>query len=137
MPDERPLTSTRPYLLRAFYDWINDNGLTPHLVVNADLHGVDVPRQYVQDGRITLNVSPAAAQGLVLGNDEVAFSARFSGRPIHVTFPVQAVVAVYARENGQGMVFSEEPGGPPPGGGGEEKEEKPRRGDRSHLKVVK
>ena len=130
-------SSRRPYLLRAMHEWITDNGLTPHLVVDAETEGVAVPRQYVRDGKIVLNVSHSATAGLVLGNDVITFSARFGGTPFNVRLPAQAVVGIYARETGQGMVFSESERDPPPGsptprpaGGGDE----PRR---PKLKVVK
>lgn len=104
------MTSSRPYLLRALLDWISDNGLTPHLLVDATLPGVIVPTRFIQDGRITLNVGPAAVQGLEMGNDLISFSARFAGQPMQVRVPVTSVLAIYARENGQGMMFGNEPG---------------------------
>jgi stringent starvation protein B len=100
------MSSQRPYLLRAMYDWIVDNGMTPHLLVDAEVEGAEVPRRYVQDGKIVLNVSAAAVQALVMDNDEVAFNARFGGKPMGIRIPVDAVLAVYARENGQGMMFA-------------------------------
>lgn len=109
------MTSSRPYLVRALYDWIIDNQMTPHLLVDAGQPGVQVPDQYVKDDKIVLNIDPGAVQGLQLGNEQVEFSARFSGRPMNVMFPADAVLAVYARENGQGMMFGD--GGetePPP-----------------------
>jgi stringent starvation protein B len=105
------MTSSRPYLLRALLDWISDNGLTAHLVVDATRPGAVVPLQFVQDGKITLNIGPAAVQGLEMGNEWISFSARFAGRPMQVSVPVAAVLAIYARENGQGMMFGSEPGG--------------------------
>lgn len=121
------MTSSRPYLLRALYDWIIDNGMTPHLLVNAEHEAVEVPTEFVQDGRVVLNVSPSAVRELALGNDLVAFNARFGGRPMDVMVPVKAVEAIYARENGKGMVFGEDhddeddetppPSGPEDGGG--------------------
>src|SRR5512139_3207127 len=109
------MTSSRPYLIRALYDWIIDNAMTPHLLVDAEFSGCEVPRQYVNEGRIVFNVNPAAVDGLTLGNEFVMFSARFSGTPMNVTIPVMAVLAIYARENGRGMVFNEdEPGETPP-----------------------
>lgn len=105
MPD---LSSRRPYLIRALYDWVLDNGLTPHLLVAADAPGVDVPRQFVdEEGRITINISPSAVQGLTLENDWITFSARFSGRGYAITIPPGTVLALYARENGEGMLFGE------------------------------
>lgn len=102
------MTPNRPYLLRALYDWIVDNGMTPYLLVDAEKDGVLVPRDYVDNGRIVLNVAPSAVQRLVLGNDEIRFSARFGGRPQTVELPVFSVVGIYARENGHGMIFPEE-----------------------------
>lgn len=107
------MTPSRPYLLRALYEWITDNELTPHLLVDAAVPGVEVPKAAVQDGRVVLNVDPVAVQSLQLGNEWIHFSARFSGVPRDVALPVSAVLAIYARENGQGMMFSTEPGGPP------------------------
>ncbi|MBD1198021.1 ClpXP protease specificity-enhancing factor [Vibrio cholerae] len=103
------MTPRRPYLLRAFYDWLLENELTPHLVVDATLPGVKVPLEYVQDGQIILNVAPRAVGNLELGNDEVTFNARFGGRPHLVIVPVYAVQAIYARENGAGTMFESEP----------------------------
>ncbi|MBA5762248.1 ClpXP protease specificity-enhancing factor [Vibrio sp. 404] len=102
------MTPRRPYLLRAFYEWLVDNDLTPHLVVAATLPGVRVPQEFVQDGQIILNVAPRAVGNLQLGDDEVTFSARFSGRPHTVIVPLYAVQAIYARENGAGTMFDEE-----------------------------
>ncbi|ROR29667.1 ClpXP protease specificity-enhancing factor [Inmirania thermothiophila] len=139
------MTPSRPYLIRALYQWIVDNGLTPHLVVDCTRPGVEVPERYVQDGRIVLNVAPRAVQGLVLGNDEIRFQARFAGAPYAVAAPVAAVMAIYARENGRGMMFTDDDlaaeeadtpaakdeagdahGARPQGGGG-----------RPHLRVIK
>lgn len=99
------MTSYRGYLIRALNDWILDNGCTPYILVNAMQEGVDVPRQYVRDGQIVLNVSPTAVHALQVTDDILTFSARFSGRPTEVFVPVSAVMGIYARENGQGMVF--------------------------------
>lgn len=100
-------TSRRPYLIRAMVEWAIDNGLTPHLMVAVDAHGVEVPRQYAQDGKITLNIGTRAAHGLSIGNELICFSARFGGQPWQVRIPPGAVLAVYARENGEGVVFGE------------------------------
>ncbi len=99
--------STRPYLIRAIHEWCTDNGFTPYLAVSVDAT-VDVPREYVKDGEIVLNVSYDATGSLQLGNDLITFKARFGGRPRDIMVPVERVVAIYARENGQGMAF------PPP-----------------------
>ena len=107
--------SRRPYLIRAIHEWAADNGLTPHLLVAADYPGVSVPREYVQEGRITLNISPMAVQSLDLRADPIWFSARFSGREHTVQVPVGAVLAIFARENGEGIIFGEvEPPSPEP-----------------------
>lgn len=99
------MTSTRPYLLRALYEWIVDNSCTPYVLVNAEFSGVQVPQEFVENGKVVLNISPQAVQDLSLENEWVGFSARFSGRSVSVLFPVKAVIAIYARENGKGMFF--------------------------------
>jgi len=106
MPDA--MTSNRPYLLRAFYEWIVDNGMTPHLLVDAACRDVIVPSQCVVDNRIILNIHPQAVHNLELGNDRIVFGARFGGRPCQISLPVDAVIAIYARENGKGLIFPEE-----------------------------
>lgn len=132
-----PMTSSRPYLVRAIYQWIVDNGLTPHLLVDAAGEDVQVPRDYVEGGRIVMNIAPMAVQGLTLGNEEITFSARFGGKPMSVQIPVYRVLAIYTRENGQGMMFPEEGDGGPstPGPGGEGGGTEGDKG--SHLRVVK
>lgn len=102
------MTPTRPYLVRAFYDWILDNGLTPYLLVDATIEGASLPTAYVRDGRIVLNVAPAAVTDLQLGVSHVNFSARFNGVAQVIRLPVAAIMAIYARENGQGMFFGNE-----------------------------
>ncbi|CAM2944983.1 ClpXP protease specificity-enhancing factor [Vibrio mytili] len=102
------MTARRPYMLRAFYDWLVDNDLTPHLVVDATMPGVRVPTEFIQDGQIILNIAPRAVGNLELGNDAITFHARFSGRPHSVIVPVYAVQAIYARENGAGTMFEPE-----------------------------
>lgn len=138
------MTANRPYLLRAFYEWIVDNNCTPYLVVDATFAQVKVPTQFVQNGQIVLNTSPGAVGNLQLGNDVITFNARFGGQPFALSIPVKAVLAIYAKENGAGTVFTLEdeedeaeifaedldhdsPSEPEP--------PKPRKG--SHLKVVK
>ena len=110
------MTSSRPYLLRAVYEWIADNHLTPQIVVDAQREQVQVPGDHVREGRIVLNVSPTAVRGLRLGNERVEFSARFGGTPFDVVVPVRAVLAIMARENGTGMSFPDSDDGdrPPP-----------------------
>lgn len=102
------LSSRRPYLIRALYEWVLENDCTPHLLVAADAPGVAVPSQFItEDGRITINVSPSAIRDLHMGNDWITFSARFSGRGYNISFPPGAVLALYARENGEGMLFGD------------------------------
>ncbi|RYU70014.1 ClpXP protease specificity-enhancing factor [Aliivibrio finisterrensis] len=98
----------RPYLLRAFYEWIVDNELTPHLVVDATMNGVRVPEEFVQDGQIVLNVAPHSVGNLEMGNEAVTFNARFGGRPHSLILPLYAIQAIYARENGTGTMFEPE-----------------------------
>jgi len=115
------MTSSRPYLLRAIYDWIVDNGLTPYLLVNANMENVLVPTEFVSNGKIILNVAPAAVKDLEIGNDEVHFSARFSGNPMYVCVPMEAAMAIYSKENGRGMVFTDDGDIPPdPDTGGDD-----------------
>ena len=102
------LSSNRPYLIRALYEWLIDNGLTPHLLVEADREGVVVPRDFIEEGRIVLNVSPTAVRGLELSNDQITFNARFGGQPMDVFVPPSAVLGIYARENGRGMLFPDD-----------------------------
>ena len=136
--------SNRPYLLRALNEWINDNGMTPYLLVDAGRDGVQVPASSVKDGRVVLNIAPRAVAHLAIDNHEVRFMARFGGVSQSVYVPVGAVLAIYAQETGQGMMLpddgtdvgdggdspDEPPSGPGPDAGGEP----PRR---SHLRVVK
>ena len=137
------MTPTRPYLLRALHEWMTDNGYTPHIVVDVTEPGPHVPTEFVEDGRIVLNVSYSATQGLVLGNDEIEFQARFGGRPFSVSVPAIAVLAIYARETGEGMVFgasveAEESAALPVDAAQADAEpEAPRSSKRSHLKVIK
>jgi len=113
-------TSTRPYLIRALYDWCTDNGLTPYVAVLVD-DTVQVPREYVKNGEIVLNISFDATSSLKLGNEFIEFKARFAGSAREIMVPVNRVIAIYARENGQGMAFpvavpagGEEPARPSP-----------------------
>lgn len=99
------ITPTRPYLVRAIYEWINDNLMTPYLLINAEEKGVFVPQQYIKDGQIVLNIAPHAVNQLLMDNDAVGFSARFGGVPQQVYVPMRAVMGLYARENGQGLFF--------------------------------
>jgi stringent starvation protein B len=121
------------------HEWITDNGQTPHIVVDAEVEGVGVPRQFVKDGKIILNIGRSATQGLRLANDALTFQARFSGVTCAIAIPMRAVLGIYARETGQGMIFTEsdlapEPTDPttqPPGGPGKADSKRPK------LKVVK
>ena len=128
------MTPNRPYLLRALYEWISDNAMTPHILVDAEFTGVDVPEQAVQKGKVILNIDNAAVHELEMGNEWLTFTARFSGRKHGVSVPLEAVLAIYSKENGQGMMFAQDdepltptdpdagPGQPP---------------HRSHLTIVK
>ncbi|HBP48359.1 ClpXP protease specificity-enhancing factor [Pseudomonas sp. FSL R10-0056] len=137
------MNSSRPYLVRALYEWIVDNDCTPHMLVNSDYPKVQVPAGFASDGQIVLNVSPTAVRQLHMDNEAVSFEGRFGGVPHTLYVPIAAILGVYARENGQGMVFDleepleaddeVEPGddSPPPGS------EPPRPTGRPSLKVVK
>lgn len=117
------------------HQWMTDSGFTPHVIVNAEAPEAQVPRAYVRDGKIVLNLSYSATDALDIGNDWVQFAARFAGVVQQVRFPVAAVLGVYARETGEGMVFSEQENDPPPSGTGPSGEEAAR--PRPQLKVVK
>ena len=108
------MTSSQPYLLRAICEWIVDNEMTPYVLVNAELENIEVPRQYIENGKIVLNLSASAVSDLQLTNEYIMFNARFAGKAMEVSFPVDAVLAIYAKENGQGMVFNEESNPSPP-----------------------
>jgi len=108
------MTSNKPYLIRAMYDWIVDNHLTPYILVNAEYPGVQVPLEHVVGDRIVLNISPQACRGLHLDNDRIVFSARFSGVTFQIFAHPGAILAIYAKENGRGMEFGEEYNEPPP-----------------------
>ena len=106
--DNQILTTTKPYLVRALYEWIVDNECTPYVIINADAENVEVPKQYIEDGRIILNVSEEAVRDFQITNEYLEFNARFNGVATQVYSPVAAILAIYAQENGHGMVFSEE-----------------------------
>lgn len=125
------MTSNRPYLLRALYEWISDNDLTPHVLVDAEFEGVDVPGHAIADGKIVLNIATGATEQLQLENETIFFHARFSGKPYKITVPMGAVIAIYARENGQGMMFAQDDSPTPPVDGSDDPP------PRTHLKVVK
>ncbi len=134
---DKDLISTRPYLLRAIHEWALDNGLTPQILVAADVHGVEVPRQYVNDSQIILNIHPRSVSGLEMGNEYVMFSARFDGKPMNVSIPITAVNAIYTRENGQGIVFqSEQPDDSPPPSDAMDSSVAAA-ANKSHLRVIK
>jgi stringent starvation protein B len=126
------MSSARPYLLRAMHAWITDNGLTAYILVNAEREGVVIPRDYAVDGKIVLNISGSAVRALDIGNEGISFNARFGGQPQEIRVPIGAVEAIYAKENGQGMVFNEESEPAEPGPGGETPPK-----TRPHLTVVK
>lgn len=125
------MTSLKPYLIRSIYEWIIDNQLTPHLLVDADNPDAILPQDYIEDGKIVLNLRPEAIQGLTLGNEEIQFNARFSGTAMHIVTPTTAVLAIYAKENGKGMMFDPEEYDETPPPAEDKKPSKP------HLRVVK
>ncbi len=146
------MTPSRPYLIRAVYEWIADNGLTPYLLVDAEREDLDAPLEFAENGQLVLNVAPRAVQALNMGNETIAFRARFGGVPRGVEVPVGAVMAIYARENGQGMLFGGEgemggspddaqpqgpSGGNDGGGGDDDPPQGPGGGGRPNLRVVK
>jgi stringent starvation protein B len=108
------MTPSRPYIMRALYEWIVDNDCTPYVLVDATVADVMVPSQFVKDGQIVLNISPGAVIDLNIGNDAMVFNGRFGGVATDIFVPIAAVVGIYARENGQGMVFEPEEAAPPP-----------------------
>jgi stringent starvation protein B len=131
--------SRRPYLLRAMHEWISDSGHTPHVIVDALRAGVEVPSAYIKDGKIVLNLSMTATQRLQLKNDGIEFDARFAGVAHHVRVPMTAVLGVYARETGEGMIFSEAESEPTPPGPSQPDGPQPTPHDarRAKLTVVK
>lgn len=133
------MTSHRPYMVRALNEWILENNCTPYILVNAYDEGVEVPQGYVKDGQIILNISPVAVKGLVISNDGVEFEGRFGGIPSRVYVPSSAILGIYAKENGQGMIFETddpipEPPSPTPSNNGENA---PKKNGRPSLRVVK
>jgi len=125
------MTSSRPYIVRALYEWILENQCTPHVLVNAMADDVQVPQQYVKNGQIVLNVSPVAVMDLLIADESLSFSGRFAGVPMDVFVPMSAVMGIYARENGQGMIFEPEEIDPEP------PEAPDKKSSRPSLKVVK
>ena len=128
------MTSSRPYIMRALYEWIVDNDCTPYVLVDATVDDVMVPQQFVKDGQIVLNISPSAVMDLNISNEAVFFNGRFGGVATDVFVPVSAVVGIYARENGQGMVFEPEEASEPPD---DEPPEPDKPEGRPSLKIVK
>ena len=135
------MISTKPYLIRAIYEWIIDNELTPYLVINAEAPDIQVPTDYIEDGRIVLNISPKACRGLHLENDRVVFSARFNGDAFQIFAPPSAVLAIYAKENGRGMMFGEEEPDatvpPPEALSFERRAMQPQKSKKPQLKLIK
>lgn len=128
------MTSNKPYLIRAFYDWIVDNQLTPYILVDASYPNVQVPPEHIRNERIVLNISPAATRGLLLENDRIVFTARFSGNTEQIFVSPGAVLEIYAKENGRGIAFpSEEETSPPSGDSGSDANSK----SKPSLKLVK
>lgn len=125
------MNSSRSYLMRALYEWIVDNNCTPYVLVDATAVGVEVPQQYVKNGQIVLNIAPAAVSELLVSNEAISFRGRFGGIAVDVIAPIGAVLGIYARENGQGMVFEPEAPKPPP-----DPEDEPR-ATKPSLRVVK
>lgn len=130
----------RPYLMRAMHAWIIDSGHTPHVVVDATADAVSVPAQYVRDGKIVLNISHEAVTHLEIGNELLTFNARFSGKPVSVRVPISAVLGIYSRETGRGMIFPTEetvepPDGPP--APPDPAPSQPPTGGKARLKIVK
>ncbi|MCW8408716.1 ClpXP protease specificity-enhancing factor [Legionella sp. PATHC035] len=132
------MTSNKPYLIRAAYDWIVDNELTPYILVNAAYTGVQVPNEHVNHDRIVLNISPAATRGLLLENDRIIFTARFSGKTEQIFVPPGAVLEIYAKENGRGIAFAiEDEEEPPPAASSGESEGSTTSKSKPSLKLVK
>lgn len=129
------MTSNRSYLLRAFYDWIIDNKLTPYILLDSDLPHVEVPKQSTKDGKITLNISTDAILNLKIDTQAIQFEASFNGQSMLIYAPIQAVLAIYTRETGQGMVFTEEENGEE--GGGNPPPPRVRPGTKPKLSIVK
>ena len=144
------MTSHRPYMIRALHEWILDNNFTPYILVNAFTEGVEVPQDYVKDGQIVLNISPQAIKTLNINNTAIEFEGRFGGIPTNVYAPMHAVMSIYAKENGQGMMFETDdpmPEPPAPVSGvdssfsgsekGDGKNKKASKSSKPSLRVVK
>ena len=126
------MTSLKPYLIRSIYEWILDNNMTPYVLVDAENDQACLPKQFIEDGRIVLNIRPQAIQELSLGNDTIEFNARFSGEPMHIVAPVVAVMAIYAKENGKGMIFDHDDQD-----GGDDSPPDKQPPTKPHLRIVK
>ena len=131
------MTSNRPYLLRALYEWIVDNGLTPHILVNAETEGIQIPSHAVRNGKLVLNISPSAVQQLDMTTDQLTCAARFSGQGMQVLVPMTSILAIYAQENGQGMMFAEDVQQASQPDKDDDTDSDAKQRDRSHLQVVK
>lgn len=131
------MSELKRYLVRSVFDWALDENLTPHILVDATFSGVCAPERYVENGRIVLNVHPGAVHQFQLTDEGLSFSARFGGQPMLVLVPLLAILAVYARENGQGISFPEPAAGPDGEPPGTQSENVPGRPKGVHLKVVK
>lgn len=125
---------TKPYLIRAIREWARDNNFTPQILVDATVEGVKVPRAYVADGQIVLNIADQAVEMLEMGNDSVSFAARFNGAAYEIDVPIESVLAIFARENGQGIFFKDPEGSPDPG---QKQETEPEKPAKPSLKLVK
>lgn len=138
------MISTKPYLIRAIREWASDNNYTPQILVDAHAEGVRVPQSYVSEGQIVLNIGDQAVEMLEMGNDFLCFAARFNGKPHNIDVPVESVLAVFARENGQGIFFKDPDGAPDPGRKDDQQtvqkdseDNESRKPSRPNLKVVK
>lgn len=132
------MTPSRPYFVRAVYEWILDNNLTPYLLVNAGYPHAQVPQEYIKDGRIILNLAPSAIRNLHMGNEQVEFSARFGGQTRNLFVPIGSILAIYAKENGKGMFFDENEMPPPePANPVGDEGARPKPGGKPSLKVIK
>ena len=128
------MSSSRPYLLRAMYEWLTDNDLTPFIMIDTEQPGVDVPEECVDDDHIVLNVAPLAIRNWNVGSEQVTFKARFGGTPHEIVLPIVSIMAIYASENGRGMVFDEDDHTIDDGDGSYGGQPK---GNKPHLKVIK
>jgi len=131
------MTSSRPYIIRALYEWILDNNCTPHILVSTEYRGVQIPSGFAKNGQITLNLSPSAVRGLHVDNEALSFEGRFAGMAYRLYIPIGAVLAIYAREDGQGMAFNQEPDGQSGGEDPPPDTRPPRPSGKPNLRVVK